>query len=67
MALKVPESRKDRLPFESFEATVLRAKFKGFPYKITCEQGFIQKGDKTEYDLKMVPNKHKLLINCTNR
>ncbi|WP_298651256.1 hypothetical protein [uncultured Proteiniphilum sp.] len=67
MVLKVPESRKDRLPFESFEGTVLRAKFKGFPYKITCEGGFIQKGDKTEYDLKIVPNKHKLVINCANR
>lgn len=67
MALKVPESRKDRLPFESFEGTLLKAKFRGFPYKVTCEQGFIQKGNKTEYDLKMVPNKHKLIINCTNR
>lgn len=67
MALKVPESRKERLPFESFEGTVLRAKFKGFPYKVTCEEGSIQKGDKTEYDLRMIPNKHKLVINCTNR
>ena len=67
MALKVPESRKGRLPFEAFEGNVLRAKFKGFPYKITCEQGFIQKGGKTEYDFRLVPNKHKLVINCTNR
>lgn len=67
MALKVPESRKERLPFESFEGTILRAKFKGFPYRITCEEGRVQKGDKAEYDLLMVPNKHKLVINCTNR
>ena len=67
MALKVPESRKDRLPFESFEGTVLRAKFKGFPYKVTCEEGRIQKRDKTEYDLRMIPNEHKLVINLTNR
>jgi hypothetical protein len=63
MALKVPESRKHRLPFESVEGKVLKATFRGFSYQVAFEEGAMQR---SEYDLLIVPDNHKLVINCTN-
>lgn len=65
LELKVPQSKADLLPFKDFEKSSVNSEFRGFNYKISCEEGAVLKGDNTDYALRFVPSANKLIINCT--
>ena len=64
MELKVPESRVERLPFNSFDKTSVSAEFRGHKYQITCKKGSIDKGNNSDYAFRLIPAGNKLVINC---
>lgn len=67
LELKVPEERIDRLPFQSYGKVDINAEFKGHPYRIICQKGSIQKGGNNDFSYRLIPEKNRLVINCSNK
>lgn len=69
LELKVPESRRDRLPFRGLDGSDgsrMKAHFRGFDYTLKCLKGMIESGEEV-FDLWLIPDRNKIVIDCANR
>ncbi|MFV0507301.1 MAG: hypothetical protein ACK5L5_11485 [Bacteroidales bacterium] len=66
LELKVPQERKERLPFGALEGSVLKANFKNFDYKVSCKKGSLKKGG-DDCVFQLIPDGNELVIDCVSK
>lgn len=65
--LELTTSPNAELPFQSVDDTTIKAQFRGFDYSIVCKNGtVVWGGTSSGYVFSLVPEKNKLVIDCTN-
>ena len=64
LELKVPKSRLDALPFQTYNESSIQAVFRGHSYTIECKTGKINRGNSDDFIFQLIPVKGKLSINC---
>ena len=68
LGLRVPKQKANLLPFTAFEEKAIKAKFKNFNYKINCIEGTVEGENATDdYIFSLIPNKDKIIIDCSGK
>lgn len=68
LGLRVPKQKANLLPFTTFEEKAIKAKFKNFNYKINCIEGTVEGENATDdYIFSLIPNKDKIIIDCSGK